>query len=220
HYITGVDRNGNQLSVNAVFAPAGVWSEVGTAVDLAAEIRGWVNCGVEHRPNFSATAPVVADLNGDGVPELVAVGNGYNCGTTPSTDLYHMPFIFNLDRTRWSGSGFDWNALPAPAPGSAPRSEDYTVIENAQPNAVVADLDGDGLKEILFPSYDGRLHAYWLDKTEHGSWPYNVPTSGAPGDEFRFASEPVVADLDGDGHAEGILTSWPKKASGRRGQPI
>ena len=48
-------------------------------------------------------------------------------------------------------------------------------------------------KEILFPSYDGRLHAFWLDKTEHGSWPYSVYDSGEG--LYRFASEPVVADL-------------------------
>ena len=28
--------------------------------------------------------------------------------------------------------------------------------------------------EILYSSYDGRVHAYWLDKTEHGNWPYAV----------------------------------------------
>src|SRR3989442_3136092 len=86
------------------------------------------------------------------------------------------------------------------------------------PSPAVADLDGDGFKEIIYPSYDGKVHAYWLDKTEHGSWPYTVPTTGAPGDDFRFASEPVVVDLDNDGHAEVIFTSWPKKASGGVGQ--
>ena len=218
HYVTAVDRNGNQLSVSGVYAPQQFWSEVGTAVDKAAEVRGWVNCGVENRPDLSASAPVIADLNGDGVPEFVMVGNVYHCGTSPYTDLDHMPFIFKLDRSRWSGSGFDWNVIPSPGPGSAPRSEDFTVIESVQPNAVVGDLDGDGFKEILFPSYDGKLHAYWLDKTEHGSWPYTIPASGASGDDFRFASEPLIVDLNNDGHAEVIFSSWPKKSTGRVGQ--
>src|SRR5438874_770264 len=218
HYINAFDRNGNQLTVNPIFAPRQFWSEVGVHVDQAVDLRGYANCGVDHRPSFDYSAPVVADVDGDGVPELIVVGNIYNCGTTPYTSLYHMPFIFKLDRTRWSGSGFDWTVIPTPGPGSAPRSEDYNVIENVVPNAVVADLDGDGLKEILFPSYDGKVHAYWLDKTEHGSWPYTVPTSGTPGDDFRFASEPVVVDLDNDGHAEVIFTSWPKKATGGVGQ--
>ena len=116
-----------------------------------------------------------------------------------------------MDRTRWA-AGVRRTAIQTPgAPGGGPLS-DYTVIENAVPNAVVADLDGDGFKEILFASYDGKMHAYWLDKTEHGSWPYVVPASGAPGDEFRFAGEPVVADLDNDGAAEVLFTSWPKRA--------
>ena len=221
HYITAVDRNGNQLPANAIYnniSPVGpkVWSQVGVHVDNAVDLRGYANCGVEHRPTFEGSAPAVSDVDGDGVPELIVVGNVYNCGT--NTSLYHMPFIFKLDRTRWSGSGFDWTAIPTPGPGSAPLSEDYNVIENVVPNAVVADLDGDGFKEILFPSYDGKVHAYWLDKTEHGSWPYTVPTRGAPGDDFRFASEPVVVDLDNDGHAEVIFTSWPKKATGGVGQ--
>jgi hypothetical protein len=224
-YITAVDRDGNQLPANAIFnssSPVGpkVWSQVGVHVDNAVDLRGYANCGVDNRADFSMSPPVVADVNGDGIPELIVVGNIYNCGTDPYTDLYHMPFIFNLDRTRWSGSGFDWTVIPTPGPGSAPRSEDYNVIENAVPNPVVADLDGDGFKEILFPSYDGKLHAYWLDKTEHGNWPYTVPTTGAPGDDFRFASEPIVVDLNNDGHAEVIFTSWPEKATGGVGQLI
>src|SRR5207249_987013 len=218
HYVLAFDRGGNQLPVNGIYAPRQFWSEVGFGVDNAVDLRGWINCGVEHRPDFSLSAPVIADVNGDGVPELIVVGNVRNCGTVPYTDLYQMPFLLNRDRTRWSGSGFDWTVIPAPGPGSAPRSVDFDVIENAMPNAVVADLDGDGLKEILFPSYDGKVHAYWLDKTEHGNWPYTVPTSGAAGDDFRFASEPTVADLDNDGHAEVIFASWPKKATGRAGQ--
>jgi hypothetical protein len=217
HYITALDRGGNQLAASSVYGAGKVWSQVGVHVDHAVDLRGYANCGVEHRPNFADSAPIVADVNADGVPEMIVVGNVYDCGTDPYTSLYQMPFILKLDRTRWSGSGFDWTSIPVPGPGSGPRSEDYGVIETALPNAAAADLDGDGRLEILFPSYDGKLHAYWLDKTEHGSWPYTVPATGSGGDTFRFASEPVVADLDGDGQAEVIFASWPKKATGRTG---
>jgi hypothetical protein len=224
HYITGLDRNGNQLPTSAIYNninPQGpkIWRQVGVHVDHAVDLIGYANCGVEHRPNFANSAPATADVNGDGVFEWIVVGNVYDCGTSPYTDLYYMPFILKLDRTRWSGSGFDWTAIPPPGPGSAPLSQDFNVIESAAPNAVVADLDGDGLKEILYASYDGKVHAYWLDKTEHGSWPYVVPATGAPGDEFRFAGEPVVADLDNDGAAEVLFTSWPKKPTAG-GNPV
>lgn len=216
HYITALDRNGNQLPVNSIYSPRTVWSQVGVHVDQAADLRGYANCGTEHRPNFANSAPAIADVDGNGNLEVIVVGDVYNCAVgDPDGDMYHLPWILKLDRTHWSGSGFDWTVIPAAEPGSGPLSQDYNVIQNSVTNAVVADLDGDGRKEILYPSYDGRLHAYWLDKTEHGSWPYKVPGSG-----YRFASEPIVVDLDntGDGHAEIIFTSWPQNGGNRIGQ--
>ena len=74
------------------------------------------------------------------------------------------------------------------------------------------------LRKSSTASYDGRVHAYWLDRTEHGHWPYQV-TNPAEG-FIRFASEPVVADLDGDGKAEVIFTTWTQKGSNAAGQLI
>src|SRR2546430_16902979 len=62
------------------------------------------------------------------------------------------------------------------------------------------------------------MHAYWLHKAGHGRWTDKNPASGGTGDDFGFAREAVVADLDNDGRAEVIFTSWPKKATGRVGQ--
>lgn len=213
HYITALRADGSQLPASPIYGAAKAWSEVGVHVDLAVDLRGWASCGTEHRPNFADSAPAVADVDGDGTQELIVVGNVYNCGTDPYTSLYRMPFILNVDRTRWHAGGFDWTAIPAPLPGSGPLAEDYRVIETAAENAVVADLDGDGRKEILYPSYDGRLHVFWLDKTEHGGWPFKVQGSG-----IHFASEPAVVDIDDDGRAEIIFTSWPQVDSGQVGQ--
>ena len=206
HYLTAYQDNGSQILASSIYGAGKFWSQVGVHVDHLVDLRGYANCGSEHRPNFAHSAPIIADVNADGVREAVVVGNVYNCGTNPYTSLYEMPYILNADRTRWSASGFDWTVLPIPDGAADPLSENYNIIENNQPNPVVVDLDNDGLKEILFPSYDGRMHAYWLDKTEHGNWPYSVynPAEG----EYRFASEPAVADLNQDGHAEVIFASW------------
>ena len=221
HYITALDRGGNQLPANIiynVFNPVGskVWSQVGVHVDHTVDLRGYANCGIEHRPNFADSAPVLADVNNDGSREVIVVGNVYNCGTDPYTSLYQMPFILNADRSRWKASGFDWTAIPLPDPADAPLSENYEVIQTVEPNPVLADLDGDGFQEILFASYDGRVHAYWLDKSEHGKWPYSVykPAEGF----LRFASEPVVADLNNDGKAEVLFTSWVQIGTYRTGK--
>jgi FG-GAP-like repeat len=213
HYITALDRNGNQLPASPIYGAGKVWSQVGVHVDQAADLRGYANCGSEHRPNFANSAPVISDLNGDGAREIIVVGDVYNCGIgDPDGDMYQMPWILKADRTRWAAGAFDWTTIPAD-PGTRPLSQDFDVIQNAVMNAVPADLDGDGVKEILFPSYDGQLHAYRLDKTRPGNWPFDVPGSG-----IRFASEPAVVDLDNDGQAEVIITSWPENGGGRNGQ--
>jgi hypothetical protein len=60
------------------------------------------------------------------------------------------------------------------------------------------------------------MHAYWLDKTEHGSWPYRVHN---PAEGFiRFASEPLIADLNSDGFPEVIFTSWVQKGTYQTGK--
>lgn len=209
HYITALDPNGNQLPVNPIYGEGKVWAEVGVHVDQAADLEGFAECGIQHRPNFANSAPVIADVDGDGSLEIVVVGDVYDCNIgDPDGDMYHQPWILKLDRTRWAGSGYDWEVLPEiQSPG--PLSQDYELIQNDPTSAVVADLDNDGLKEILYPSYDGQLHAIWLDKTYHGSWPYDVPGSG-----IRFASEPAVVDIEGDGPAEVIFSSWPENGAG------
>jgi hypothetical protein len=214
HYLAAFQDDGSQIQANVIYGtnPDGsnkVWSRVGVHLDHAVDLRGWAYCGSEHRPNFAHSSPIIIDVNGDGVMESIVVGNIYNCGTNPYTSLYEMPYILNADRTRWTGSSFDWTTLPLPDGNASPLSEDWNIIENNQLNPVAVDLDNDGLLEILYPSYDGRMHAIWLDKTEHGNWPYAVyqPPEGI----FRFASEPAVADLNNDGFAEVIFGSWVQK---------
>jgi uncharacterized repeat protein (TIGR01451 family) len=214
HYINAYQDNGLQIPAHPMFGGKG-WGKVGVHVSHEVDLRGYAKCGSEHRPNFAHTPASMVDVNNDGRLEVVVTGNIYNCGTSPYTSLYEMPFIFNKDRSRWSRDGFDWEAIPVADSAAAPLQEDYHIIESAMANPVVADLDGDGYKEILYASYDGRLHAYWLDKTEHYGWPYNVNGTG-PG--VRFASEPLVVDLDNNGQSEVIFASWPQKGSGYIGK--
>jgi uncharacterized repeat protein (TIGR01451 family) len=215
HYITAYHNDGSQIAVNPMFTGRQFWSQVGVHVLQSVDIRGYANCDAgELRPNFANSAPVLSDLLGNSSVQVVVVGNVYNCSGN-YTDLYEMPFIFNADRSRWVAGGFNWTDIPVPDGAAAPLSEDYNLIENSLPNPVTADLDGDGKKEILYASYDGRLHAYWLDKTEHGHWPFVLSSQASP--YFEFASEPVVADLDHDGKAEVIFTTWTQHTSNQPG---
>lgn len=192
-----------------------VWGKVGVWEDLTVEIRGWGECnGVRpesYRSNFAHGASVIVDVNRDGTPEIVVTGNMYDCDIGHPPGKYNAVFIFNADRSRFkdTANGYNWETIPIDS--GAPLSEDYNVIQNNQPNPVVVDLDNDGFKEILYSSYDGKVHAFWLDKTEHHNWPYSVYS--ASDGFYRFASEPVVADLDNNGYAEVIFTSWPANTS-------
>jgi len=219
--ICAYDPNGSALPTHEMYHghsghDMDFWGEVPAYVDLEYETRGWGPCYTEStaRANFANGPANIVDVNGDGIDEVVIIGDVHDCHTSPYTDLYNTPYILNLDRTRFHAGGFDWTTPPTAM--GAPLIQDYNVIESVQPNPVTVDLDGDGKLEILYPSYDGRLHAVWLDKTEHGNWPYSVYHAGEG--FYRFASEPAVADLDADGHPEVIFTSWVQKGTHRTGK--
>ena len=217
HFICAYEEDGIQIPTNAVYSGKN-WGGVGVWEDLNTELRGWGRCnGVRsesYRANFAKGPAVIADMDENGINEVIAIGNMYEC-TAGYQSKYETPFIFNADRSRFKTANSDWER--APVDTGSPLVEDYNIIESNQPNPVTADLDGDGEKEILFPSYDGRLHAYWLDKREHGNWPYEVDAHASEG-FYRFASEPTVADLDNDGRAEVIFASWVEKGSNSTGK--
>jgi hypothetical protein len=219
HYICAYTADGAQLPAHSIYGGKG-WGKVGVWERLTTERRGWGTCSAgdaraeRYRTNFAHGASVIADVNGDGSFEVIVTGNVYDCAVGHPPGKYNGVYLFNADRSRFNRNGYDWRSVPINT--GAPLSEDYTVIENNQPNPVVVDLDGDGQKEILYASYDGRVHAFWLDKTAHGAWPFTVYK--AQEGVYRFASEPVVADLNNDGHAEVLFASWVQKGSGKTGK--
>jgi uncharacterized repeat protein (TIGR01451 family) len=217
HYICAYEADGSAIPANGMYGGK-AWGAVGVWESLDIELRGWGRCdGVRaesYRTNFAHGPAAIADVDGNGTAEVVATGNVYDCSGGHPPGKYNGVYVFNADRSRFVAPGYDWQQLPVDT--GAPLTEDYDIIENNQPNPVVVDLDGDGRKEILYSSYDGRVHAFWLDKTEHGNWPYAVydPAEGF----YRFASEPVVVDLDNDGKAEVIFASWAQKGTGQTGR--
>jgi hypothetical protein len=216
HYLCAYDRNGLAVQASSFFGTK-TWGQVGVWADTAPEHRGWGGCDgtpVEsYRPNFATGAAVIADVDNNGVAEVVLTGNVYDCSDAANASKYTGVFLFNADRTRFKHGSFDWTIPPAGS--AAPISEDYNVIESCMPDPAVADIDGDGNKEILFSAYDGKVHAFSLDKTEHDHWPFSVYHAGDA--YLQFASPPVIADLDNDGKAEVIFTTWTQVLSNRTG---
>jgi uncharacterized repeat protein (TIGR01451 family) len=210
--------DGSQLAAAALYQSHDMsyWSEVPAYVNPAYEVQGWGPCYDEFtaRANFADGPANVVDVNRDGVNEVVAIGNVHDCHTDPYTNLYDTPYILNADRTRFQAGGYNWSTPPVDT--GAPLVEDYNVIESVAANPVTVDLDNDGKLEILYASYDGKLHAFWLDKTEHNNWPYSV--YHASDGYYSFASEPVIADLDNNGTPEVLFASWTQKGSHQTGK--
>lgn len=219
HYICAYKPDGSQIPAHNMYSGKG-WGKVGVWESLTVELRGWGTCdgnddrSERYRANFAHGAASIADMDGDKIKEIVVTGNVYDCAVGHPPGKYNGVYLFNADRSRFQTSSYDWRSLPLDT--GAPLSEDYNVIENNQPNPALADLDNDGKKEILFSSYDGRVHAFWLDKTEHHNWPYSIYKPGES--YYRFGTEPVIADLNNDGFAEIIIASWVQKGSLQSGR--
>lgn len=120
----------------------------------------------------STALPVVGDIDGDGLPEILAV---------------LKPLIGAGTLTAYTGEGVKlWEAPDDIAYGSPP---------------ALADLDDDGVPEILAVKDNGWGGGYSViayDPDGREIWESDAYTDG----EFNWATGLVVADLEGDGSPE------------------
>jgi hypothetical protein len=138
----------------------------------------------------AVTQLAAGDLDGDNIPEIVAVKHTFHAGTGMGgfSGKYIDGTLLVFDHTgrlefetdHWTG---DVNAGEF---GSAP---------------AIADLDGDGHPEIVFERtvfhYDGTK---WYDMDRSGNWGHGA--------------FPTLADVDGDGSPEIISGAYVYKANG------
>jgi outer membrane protein assembly factor BamB/predicted Ser/Thr protein kinase len=129
-------------------------------------------------------APQLHDLDGDGAPEILVAT--------------HDRGVAALDLA----GAVRWRFLPAPAaPAQPPVS--------APP--ALADLDADGVPELLVPLRDGVLFA--LDVRDgRPRWRYTT-------DDPTIEPAPVARDIDGDGLAEVVLAGHDRQLRVLRGLP-
>ncbi len=138
------------------------------------------------------SAPVVVDLTGDGVPEIVA---NFACDDDWQRGVIRAVHG-DTGEELWVGS-------------------DSAVQVNGRTSIAAGDLDGDGLAEIVavrVPSsgrviaFDGDGSTLWQSVGTDGTTPYTVnAVNGAP----------TLADLDADGSPEIIIGAVVLDATGR-----
>ncbi len=161
-----------------------------------------------YRMELGHSGTAIKDLDKDGKDEIVVTGIMVDrrYGSYPPTE-YMTLFILNGDRTRFNNTrlGFDWTHIPTDL--GAPKIQSSKMLTSGVDQApTLCDVDGDGYDEILFSSYNGKLHCFSLDGKEHGAFPFSLTKRSSP--LIEYASVPAVYDIDSDGKNEVIFASF------------
>ncbi len=134
------------------------------------------------------SAPTLADLDHDGTVEYIVAGQ---------RRPFDSPTIYNVDLLVFQPDGTRKSGWATPAGGVGALDADLWM----QQATAVADLNGDGRLDIVWPAQDGWLYVYAADKTLLWSFDY------AQGNVV-YASEPVIGDVDGDGLPEVVFGTY------------
>ena len=151
---------------------------------------------------WTASPPSVADLNKDGRNEVVGVANVEM--NEPYDTKHHS--IMVLEGSYGSGERSarrlaGWEALPSS--GYPLSRAGLTWYPPANPTApTIVDVNGDGQLEILYAAHDGYI--YCTSALAQRLWRYDF----RHGRRLMYASEVSVADLNQDGKAELIFTTY------------
>lgn len=148
------------------------------------ELQGWP----VHTDSFMHSTPALADLDGDGRPEVIAgAGLFYEGPATRGTTLVAL----RGDGSRLWGYQARSQIIGAPT---------------------VADVNGDGRPEVAFDDYGGNV--YLLNANGGLLWFNAGVTPQAPNGSGADFAAPVLADVTGDGRPEVIASdsNWHVKA--------
>ncbi len=161
-----------------------------------------------YKGEFGHAKAVVCDVDKNGKMEIVVSAimcNRKYAPVYPPTE-YMTIAILNADRTRFKNEakGYNWEVLPMDL-GEPLYQNPESIASGVFQCPVISDIDGDGENEILFNSYNGKVHCFGLDKTEPYAWPYSLTKRTSP--MFEYASPVVCKDLDYDGKQEIIFAS-------------
>jgi FG-GAP-like repeat len=126
-------------------------------------------------------------VNGDGTPDVVTGLTDVRLIRAALNDGQYVPVQHML--AAWSTA--DGSMLPA-----FPRFADDWMFLTAP---VLADVDGDGVPEVIAGNGLGVVHAYRADGSEPAGWPKRIG-------QWVLASV-AAGDVDGDGHTDVVVAT-------------
>lgn len=161
--------------------------------DTALALQGWGADGND-RDELTDSPPVFADMDHDGLPEIIVFSDHERAGDTHNRG--NSLWVLNPDMSRVAG-------FERPITTGMPLFLDYQDnIVQVAPAPCIANFGGQG-PCIIVPSYDGYMRCYGPDAQV--LWQVLFGRGGA---DFIGASEAAAADLDNDGVSEIVFTTY------------